>query len=161
MALYILGRVAFAEKDAVRAARLVRDAADAAEAEGKAWFRGVTLFGASEELLALGELEAAKHSFPRGSSCSAPSVTSSISRLRSQPARPLRRGCGDPVRAGTLWGAIEAEAERTPRETTTESLAQYEPYVEPVRDDAFEEARKQGRTLSLEEAIAYALGERG
>jgi hypothetical protein len=57
---------------------------------------------------------------------------------------------GDPVRAGTLWGAVEAEAERTPRETTTESLAQYEPYVEPVRGDAFEEARKQGRTLSLE-----------
>src|SRR5204863_6822397 len=48
LALYILGCVAFAEKDAVRAARLARDAADAAETEGKAWFRGVTLFGASE-----------------------------------------------------------------------------------------------------------------
>jgi hypothetical protein len=33
--------------------------------------------------------------------------------------------------------------------------------LEPVRGDAFEEAQKQGHTLSLEDAIAYALGERG
>jgi hypothetical protein len=35
---------------------------------------------------------------------------------------------------------------------------QYEPYLEPVRGEAFEEARAQGRTLSLEDAVAYALG---
>ncbi len=161
LALYILGRVAFAEKDAVRAARLARDAADAAEAEGKAWFRGVTLFGASEELLALGELETARQFFSEGLE-----LLRSVSDLVNLPialatGAALAARLGDPVRAGTLWGAVEAEAERTPRETTTESLAQYEPYLEPVRGDAFEEARKQGRTLSLEDAIAYALGERG
>jgi predicted ATPase len=161
LALHVLARVAFAEKDAVRAARLARDAADAAEAEGKAWFRGVTLLGASEELLALGELETARQFFPEGLE-----LLRAVSDLVNSPialatGAALAARLGDPVRAGTLWGAVEAEAERTPRETTTESLAQYEPDLEAVRGDAFEEARKQGRTLSLEDAIAYALGERG
>ena len=156
-----LGRVAFAEKDAVRAARLAREAADAAEAEGKPWFRGVTLFGASEELLALGELEMARRFFSEGLE-----LLRSVRDLVNLPialaaGAALAARLGDPVRAGTLWGAVEAEAERTPRETTTESLTQYEPYLEPVRGDAFEEARQQGRTLSLEDAVAYALGEQG
>ena len=160
LALYILGRVAFAEKDAVRGARLARDAADAAEAEGKAWFRGVTLLGASEELLALGELETARQFFSEGLE-----LLRSVSDLVNLPialatGAALAARLGDPERAGTLWGAIEAEAERTPRDTTTANLAQYEPYLAPVRGDAFEQARKQGRTLPLEDAIAYALGER-
>jgi hypothetical protein len=64
------------------------------------------------------------------------------------------------VRAGTLWGAAEADGERAPRPTTTTTLTEYEPYLAPVRGDAFEEARAHGRTLSLEEAVAYALAER-
>ena len=145
----------------LRAARLTREAADAAEADGKPWFRGVTLFGASEELLALGELETARPFFSEGLE-----LLRSVRDLINLPialatGAALAAQLGDPVRAGTLWGAVEADAERTPRETTTESLTQYEPYLEPVRGDAFEEARKRGRTLSLEDAIAYALGERG
>ena len=68
---------------------------------------------------------------------------------------------GDDVRAGTLWGATEAEAERNPRPTTTENLRLYEPDLEVVRGDRFEEARSRGRRLSLEDAVAYALGEHG
>ena len=65
---------------------------------------------------------------------------------------------GDPMRAGTLWGAVEAQAQRTPRGTTARALTEYEPYLEPVRGDAFEEAHVQGCALSLEDAVAYALG---
>jgi hypothetical protein len=64
----------------------------------------------------------------------------------------------DPVRAGTLWGATQAEAERAPRPTTTANLAQYEPHLEPIRGGVFEDACRHGRTLSLEEAVEYALG---
>ena len=66
---------------------------------------------------------------------------------------------GDGKRAGTLWGAVEAEAKREPKQTTTASLTEYEPYLKPVRGDTFEEARLHGRTLALEEAVAYALSE--
>ena len=135
LGLHILGRVAFAEKDVVRAARLAREAADAAEAEGKTWFRGVTLFGACEELLALGELEMAVQFFSEGLA-----LLRSVHDLVNLPialaaGAALKAQLGDPVRAGTLWGAVEAEAERTPRATTTESMIQYEPYLEPVRGD--------------------------
>ena len=158
LALHILGRIAFAEKDVPRATRLTREAADAAEAEDKTWFRGVTLLGASELLLALGEFETARQFFPEG-----------LELLRSVHDAvnlPIGLAAGaalwaqllDPVRAGTLWGAAEAEAQRTPRGTTTRVLTEYEPYLEPIRGEAFEEARAQGCTLSLEDAVAYALG---
>jgi predicted ATPase/class 3 adenylate cyclase len=157
LALNILGRVAFAEKDAVLGARLAREAADAAEAEGNAWFRGVTLFGASEELLALGELEPAREFFLEGLE-----QLRSVRDLVNLPialaaGAALAAQLGEPVRAGTLWGAAEAEAVRTPRATTAESLIQYEPQLEPARGDEFDEAQRHGRTLSLEQAVAYAL----
>jgi len=46
-----------------------------------------------------------------------------------------------------------------PRQTTIENQTEYEPYLESVLGAAFDEARLHGRTLSLEEAVAYALGE--
>jgi predicted ATPase/class 3 adenylate cyclase len=159
LALHILGRIAFDEKDAERAARLAREAADAADAEGKAWFRGVTLFGASERLLALGELETAQQFFTEGLE-----LLRSTRDLVNLPialaaGAALASQLGDPVRAGTLWGAAEADGERAPRPTTTATLTEYEPYLEPVRGEAFDAARSQGRTLSLEQAVAYALGD--
>jgi predicted ATPase len=64
---------------------------------------------------------------------------------------------GQLERAGRLWGALEAEAERAPvgswerlRNEAAETI---------VRDDpAFEHGRGEGRRLSLDEAVAYALG---
>jgi predicted ATPase len=161
LALHILSQVAFAENDVARAARLVREAADAAEAEGNVWFRGVTLVGAAERLLALGELDTARGFFAEGLELlrSSHDIVNLPIELAAEAA--LASQLGDPVRAGTLWGATEAEGKRTPRPTTTAALTEYEPYLEPVRGDAFEEARLHGRTLSLEEAVAYALGERG
>ena len=157
LALHILGRVAFAEKDVARAARLAREAADAADAEGKIWFRAVTLFGACEELLALGELEAARQFFPEGLE-----LLDSVRDLVNLPialaaGAALAAQLGDSARAGMLWGAVEADAERTPRATTTANLTEYERYLEPVRGGVFEEACGRGRALSLEDAVAFAL----
>jgi predicted ATPase len=161
LALHILSQVAFAENDAARAARLAREAADAAQAEGNAWFCAVTLVGAAERLLALGDLETAGRFFNEGLE-----LLHSVSDIVNLPIglaadAALASQLGDPVRAGTLWGAAEADGERTPRPTTAAALTEYEPYLAPVRGDAFEEARLHGRTLSLEEAIAYALREHG
>jgi ATP/maltotriose-dependent transcriptional regulator MalT len=64
---------------------------------------------------------------------------------------------GQLERAGRLWGALEAEAERAPvgsRERHRDEAA-----ATVVRDDpAFEHGREEGRRLSLDEAVAYALG---
>jgi predicted ATPase len=159
LALHILSRVAFAEKDTVRAARLVREAVDAAGAEGYAWFRSVALVGAAERLLVLGDLETAREFFLEGLELlhSARDLVNLPIALAAGAA--LAAQLGDPVRAGTLWGAAEADGERAPRPTTAASLAEYEPYLVPVRGDLFEEGRSHGRTLSLEEGVVYALGQ--
>jgi hypothetical protein len=138
----------------------VREAADAAEAEGNAWFRGVVLVGAAERLLALGDLETARQFFSEGLELlhSARDLVNLPIALAAGAA--LAAQLGEPARAGTLWGAAEGDADRAPRSTTTDSLTEYEPYLEPVRGDVFEEARSRGRTLSLEAAVVYALGHR-
>jgi tetratricopeptide (TPR) repeat protein len=158
LGLHTLAGLAFAEKDVARGTRLAREAADAAETQGKHWFRGIVLFGASEELLALGKLEEARQFFSAGLELLR--VVHDVINLPIALAAgaALAAQLGDPVRAGMLWGGAEAEGERTPRVTTTQNMTQYEPYLEPVRGDEFEEARLRGRTLSLEDAVAYALG---
>jgi len=66
---------------------------------------------------------------------------------------------GDVERAGRLWGAVEAEVARGPiglwqheEERLTEAVLAY-------ADERFEAARAAGRTLALDEAAEYALGE--
>ena len=120
LALHILSRVAFAEKDTVRAAGLVREAADAAEAEGNAWFRAVTLIGAAERLLALGDLETAREFFAEGLE-----LLHAVRDLVNLPialaaGAALAAQLGEPTRAGTLWGAAEATpSERRGRQRPT------------------------------------------
>ena len=68
----------------------------------------------------------------------------------------LSTAAGRLERAGRLWGALEAEADRSPVgdwERQRDEVAQT-----IVRDDpAFEEGREAGRRLSLDEGVAYGL----
>jgi predicted ATPase len=62
---------------------------------------------------------------------------------------------GDAGRAGRLWGALEAEAERAP---VGQWEAQREKLAEGLADGPeFEQAREAGRRLSLDSAIGEAL----
>jgi tetratricopeptide (TPR) repeat protein len=157
-ALSILSRLAFSARGAAEGARLAHEAAAIATAAGFAWWQGVTLLGAAEELLRLGEPEAALKDFREG--------LRTLATVRDLVNIPIALAAGaalaasldDAVRAGTLWGALEAEAERDPRPTTAENIDFYEPYLESVRGEEFEQARTHGRTLSLDDAVAYALG---
>ena len=60
-------------------------------------------------------------------------------------------------RAGTLWGAIEGEAERGSIGQWETEGKEYEDYVFGVAGQDFEQARAHGRTMSLDEAVEYAL----
>jgi predicted ATPase len=159
LALAVLSQVAFGRGDAQEGARLAREAAAAAAAVGFRWWQGVSLLGSAEGQFELGELHGAQRDFLEG--------LATLREVRDLVNLPIALCFGaalaaqvnDPVRAGTLRGAAEAEAERSPKTTTTENLTVYEPHLEPVRGDTFEEARTYGRTLSLDEAVAYALGD--
>jgi predicted ATPase len=161
IALSILSMVAFSRSDVEEGARLAREAAAAAAAVGFTWWRGVTLLGAAEQQLVRGELEGARRDYDDG--------LETLAEVRDLVNLPIALGVGAAIAAqlgnhagaGTLWGALQAQAEREPRPTTTATFEEYESYLAPVRGDVFEEARLAGRTLTLEKAVAYALGERG
>ena len=77
-------------------------------------------------------------------------------RLRAGPARRGNGAAGDSELAGKLWGAAEAESERTWTGRWLHGT------VEPERvlayaDEEFERGRTAGHELSLEAAIALVL----
>jgi predicted ATPase len=157
VALGILSHVAFNEGDVAEGARLAHESAREAERAGIAWFRSVTLLNTAEFLALNGDLDVAEEDHAEGLR-----ALWTVQDLVNMPEALLigaliaaRRG--DPVRAGTLLGAVEAEAARRPRSTTTSAIDEKKVHLAPVRGEAFEEARRHGRTLSLEDAIAYAL----
>jgi hypothetical protein len=159
LALSLLSQAAFAEGDAAEGARLARDSAAASAKAGMTWFRSVTLLNTAEFLALAGELDAADEPFAEGLR-----GIWSVQDLVNMP-QALVMGAvvaslrGDAVRAGTLWGAAEADGDLQPRPTTTRAFEVNEHYLEPVRGETFEQAREHGRTMSLEQAVAYALGD--
>jgi tetratricopeptide (TPR) repeat protein len=64
---------------------------------------------------------------------------------------------GDVVRAGRLWGALEAEAERAPVGQWETQQEEYAERVFVADGPEFERAREEGRRLSFEAAISEAL----
>ncbi len=66
---------------------------------------------------------------------------------------------GDAERAGRLWGAVEAEAERGPIGQWESERADYAAHVQRVAGPEFERAAEAGRRLALDDAVAYALGD--
>jgi predicted ATPase len=157
MALNNLAMAAFAQDDQEDGVRLAHEAASAADSVGFTWWSGVTLFAASEWLIRAGELEAAKRALHDGLTALAavPDLVNLPGALAVGAA--IAAGQGDAERAGTLWGAVETIGERDPRPTTTGTLQEYAPFVEPAHGADFERGRMRGRKLSLEEAVQYAL----
>lgn len=67
---------------------------------------------------------------------------------------------GDSRRAGTLWGAAEAETERAPAGRWIHGAVEAE-RVLTLADAEFEDGRKSGRELTLEDAMALTLEDAG
>jgi predicted ATPase len=157
LALNVLGMVAFQEGDRENGLRLTLESASVAGSLGFTWFRGVTLLGTAEQLIALDDPDAAGPIFVDGleTLLSVQDRVNLAIALAVGAAIAATRGCAE--RAGTLWGAVESAAEREPRVSTTAALGEYEPYLERVQGEEFEVGRRRGRSLSLEGAVRYAL----
>lgn len=69
---------------------------------------------------------------------------------------------GQPVRSARLWGAAEASLASVGLELAPLERRFYEPYIAAVRSRlgavAFEEAWAEGRKMTIDEAVEYALG---
>jgi hypothetical protein len=68
---------------------------------------------------------------------------------------------GDASRAGRLWGALEAEAERAPVGQWEAEREKYAEGVLAAEGPEFERACAEGRRLSFEAAVSEALGGAG
>ncbi len=137
--------------------RLSYESAGIAGEVGFVWWRGLTLATLGSSLRG-SDPEHAERALVEGVE-----ILASVGDRTNVPGALLEvamlaAAAGDPVRAGTLWGAVEAHAAREPRPTTAAVLEAHAAELEPVWGAAFEEARRQGRTLSLEEAVEYVLG---
>jgi predicted ATPase/class 3 adenylate cyclase len=77
----------------------------------------------------------------------------------------LAAALGDEARAARLWGALESALQAIGASWTPDDLAQDAPYLDAARsrlgEAAWEAALAEGKNMTLEEAIAYALEEAG
>jgi predicted ATPase len=159
IALSGLAQVALGRGHLDEGARLSNESAQIAESIGWIWWRGVTLGTLADFLVERDPREAEEVLLSALLSLDAAGDRGNVTLSLSSAAMIAARR-GNAERAGTLWGAVEAEAERQPRPSTNDAMAEVEPSLETVRGDAFEEARRHGSTLNLEDAVTYALGER-
>jgi hypothetical protein len=66
---------------------------------------------------------------------------------------------GRPELAGRLWGAIETEEAREPLGQWDDIRERFAARLLAHGGEDFERARRQGRTLPLDQAVEYALAE--
>ena len=156
-ALYVLAHAAFQQGDVPRGAQLAHESASLSKQAGFVWFTGVTLAVASENLIAAGKVDEAEHDY-----LTAAETIETVSDHMNIPyifaagaaIASLRQAA---VRAGVLWGALEAIAESEPRITTQDAMDEYRSYVERVQGAEFEAGRARGRAMSLDTAMRYAI----
>jgi predicted ATPase len=66
---------------------------------------------------------------------------------------------GAAYRAGRLWGAVQAEAERGRIGQWEDEREEYEEHLDPVAGPEFERGQAEARNMSLVDAVEYALAD--
>ncbi|TMC84192.1 MAG: adenylate/guanylate cyclase domain-containing protein [Chloroflexi bacterium] len=159
-ALYVLAMAAFHQGDTDTGVRLAHESAPLTLKGGSIWFAGTTLLGAAEFLIAAGRIVQAEHDLATGLEYLA-SVSDRLNvAFALAGAAAIAALKKDAVRAGTLWGALEAlkaTAAGELRTSTGIAMDDNIRYIDPIRGAAFEKGRGSGRVLSLEAAIEFAL----
>jgi Tfp pilus assembly protein PilF len=156
IALAGLARVALGQGDLDEGARLSYESAQLAESIGWTWWRGVALATLADFLIEQDPREAEELLLSALESLAAVGDRGNIT-LTLATAAVIAARRGNRERAGTLWGAFEREAELQPRASTDFATAEAATTLEAVHGAVFEEARRHGRRLSLDEAVDYAL----
>jgi tetratricopeptide (TPR) repeat protein len=156
IALSILAWAAFLRGDREEGTRLGYESAAIADSVGFIWWKGVTLMTMAEHLLAADDVDTAFHAFAEGLEALAFADDRVNLPLALAVGAALAARKAEPTHAGLLWGAVEAASENEPRPTTTAALMELEPHLKRLSGPTFEQARERGRSLSIEDAVAYA-----
>ena len=156
-ALRVLGDLAFAEGRVEESIELLDRCAARAKEINWDWWQLNALAGAAEYMLMLGRPDEAL-----------PRVRDALVTARTLHDRQglayglgllawVAAARGQAERAGTLWGAVEAEAERGRIGQWENERDEYAGHVFAAAGPEFERARADGRTMTSDEAVEYAL----
>jgi tetratricopeptide (TPR) repeat protein len=155
-ALTSLAEVEEAEGNPERALELLDEARRLSEEVGFRWWQAGALARMGRTLIAMGRLDEAGQR-TRGALAISSSMhdrPGTIYELRL--LGEISGRSGDHRRAGTLWGAVDAEADRAP--VSWWLHGRHEPERLPEQPDAeFELGWEEGGALSLDDAVAFAL----
>jgi predicted ATPase len=157
--LGLLGDVDCLEKNYDEGLQLLERSASMAREIGFVWWEGVMVAMLTEFLLEVGRFDDAE-----------PWGRRSLELLRKAGDRQnmvygvatmawAAAATGRSERAGLLWGAIEAEEARGAVGAWDAEREKYAAAARRDSSDAFEEGRREGHRLSLEDAVATALRE--
>jgi predicted ATPase len=157
-AIGALGYLAHAEGDLVQALDLFRQSAEIAAPLGFTWWQANMLAAIAECALDLGQ--AAEAGGPARESLALAAEIGNRQGTVYGLALLARAAAesGDPVRAGRLWGALEAEEERGPVGQWEGERETFEARVLGHNGPELERGLEEGRRLSLDAAVAEALG---
>ena len=159
-ALYALGDVAFADGRHDEAFQLMERSAALAGEVGFIWWQVGALDHLAEYALELARADDARKYVAEGLQ-----LARSINDRQTvvwflAQAAWLAALDGLPERAGTLWGAVEAEEGRGRIGQWEDQRRSYLAKLEAVAGPAFEEGRSKGQRLTMDEAVPAALAGR-
>jgi predicted ATPase len=153
----LLGTIAFQEGRHDEALELLERSARLAGEIDFSWWRGNALQHAAEFALMLGRVDDARP-FARESLEIARTIVDrqGIAYALTMFAW-IAAAAGEVTRAGRLWGALEAEAERGPIGQWEKEREEYAAHVLRIDGPELERARAEGHAMPLDSAVEYAL----
>ena len=151
-----MGWLALDEGDPSRAAELFHESLDLVRGRGWAWWQTNMLDGLTEISRRLGRFDEmagwAREALLLADQLSdRQSTVFGLASLAQAAAET-----GDTVQAGRLWGAVEAEESRARIGQWESEREGYESALAALADEGFERGRKEGRRLTLKQAVAEA-----
>jgi predicted ATPase len=155
----LLGEIACRRGDYATGLALLVESADAAAGIGFRWWRGVALATAAEYGVQAGRTEDAERW--------GTDALSLLAAIRHRTATVITLAClaqiaaerGERERAGTLWGAVEAEEARAAVPGWETERQRFEGAVLADADADFARGRASGRALALEDAVRVAVAD--
>ena len=157
-ALTSLAEVAQAEGDTERALELLAESRRLAESSGFRWWQAGASARLAALLLSLGRLDDARADAEQALALSITMHDRSAIVYELGLLAEIHARKGQTERAGELWGAVDAEEARGPVGVSLHGPVRFRPSVSGP-DAAFDGGLAAGGALTLDEAVAVALGE--
>jgi predicted ATPase/class 3 adenylate cyclase len=155
-ALTSLADVAQAEGDLEGALELLEGGRRFAISSGFRWWQAGTSARVAALLLDLGRLDDARINAEQALALSSSMHDRSAIVYELGLLAEIGARSGDAGRAGALWGAVEAEATRAPVGRWLHGPVRFQPSLTDA-DAGFDQGRSEGRELSLDDAVTFAL----